>query len=537
MPSFEPMLEVTLKNYPKKNAAHVSYGTAGFRMKDDSLDYIVYRVGILAALRSQDKTAVIGVMITASHNPISDNGVKIVDPYGEMLEAHWEKFANKIINCSDEELAGVIQSIINESNINSSQTPQVYVGMDTRPSSKRLSAACLAGVETMGGKVADFGFVTTPQLHYMVWSYNSKSTHQPTMEGYYRKISDSFKRFLKLCKHTQSISAPVTIDGANGIGALKAGELQTYLGDSLSLKVVFDGTAGVLNDQCGADYVKSKQTSPVGLDTLAGERYASVDGDADRVVYYYKSKDDVFHLLDGDKLAILMTSYLKRLLNTSKMSDALALGLVQTAYANGASTDYITQQLDVPVACTKTGVKHLHHAALDYDIGVYFEANGHGTIVFSKSANNLIAEAASRADASTEEGVAVLKLHALSEIINQVVGDALSDIVVIEAILADENMSMEDWDKQYTDLPNVLTTVKVEDRSVIQTTNAERTVTNPEGLQAAIDNLVAQVSRGRSFVRPSGTENIVRVYAEAGTKDEANKLATGVVSLVKEMCN
>lgn len=30
--------------------------------------------------------------------------------------------------------------------------------------------------------------------------------------------------------------------------------------------------------------------------------------------------------------------------------------------------------------CTKTGVKHLHHAAQEFDIGVYFEANGHGTV-------------------------------------------------------------------------------------------------------------------------------------------------------------
>lgn len=34
----------------------------------------------------------------------------------------------------------------------------------------------------------------------------------------------------------------------------------------------------------------------------------------------------------------------------------------------------------VPVYCTKTGVKHLHHKAQEFDIGVYFEANGHGTV-------------------------------------------------------------------------------------------------------------------------------------------------------------
>ena len=31
----------------------------------------------------------------------------------------------------------------------------------------------------------------------------------------------------------------------------------------------------------------------------------------------------------------------------------------------------------------KTGVKYLHSRAREYDVGVYFEANGHGTAVFS----------------------------------------------------------------------------------------------------------------------------------------------------------
>lgn len=34
----------------------------------------------------------------------------------------------------------------------------------------------------------------------------------------------------------------------------------------------------------------------------------------------------------------------------------------------------------VPVACVPTGVKHLHHRAQEFDVGVYFEANGHGTV-------------------------------------------------------------------------------------------------------------------------------------------------------------
>ena len=37
-------------------------------------------------------------MITASHNDEPDNGVKLVDPHGEMLEASWEVIATKLAN-------------------------------------------------------------------------------------------------------------------------------------------------------------------------------------------------------------------------------------------------------------------------------------------------------------------------------------------------------------------------------------------------------------------------------------------------------
>ena len=63
----------------------------------------------------------------------------------------------------------------------------------------------------------------------------------------------------------------------------------------------------------------------------------------------------------------------------------LQVGIVQTAYANGASTQFMRDQLGVQVATTPTGVKYLHEEAVKFDIGIYFEANGHGTVLFSDS--------------------------------------------------------------------------------------------------------------------------------------------------------
>lgn len=470
------------------------YGTAGFRMEASLLKPIASRVGRLASyLSSSEQGKWIGVMITASHNPIQDNGVKIIAPDGGIPPLGWEELAVKVANCSEVGLTELLPL--------GRSKGRVILGRDTRPSGVELSELVQQGVLLHDSQVLDIGLCTTPQLHYLTLQLN---TSEPLELGflYQSWLIDAFAPF-----KTASTTFPsIVVDYANGVGYSTA---RSFLPQLLpNVKFINTGD-GILNENCGADHVKTNKRCP--LNALEdGTLHASLDGDADRLVIYYVDKNTTFCLLDGDRMATLMALYFQQ--EKRRRSLRLSIGVVQTAYANGASTEYIEKKLGIPVTFTSTGVKHLHRAAIAFDIGIYFEANGHGTVLFSNEARAAFPE--------------------ISNLVNQCVGDALSDLLLVIVVLEQLNMSPQEWYRLYSDKPNCLLKVPVQERSIFKVTDADRKLESPKGLQSKIDALIGPGCR--AFLRPSGTENVVRVFAEANTQTEADRLGTEIARLVQQ---
>jgi phosphoacetylglucosamine mutase len=62
---------------------------------------------------------------------------------------------------------------------------------------------------------------------------------------------------------------------------------------------------------------------------------------------------------------------------------------------------------------------------------------------------------------TAERKSAIEKLQALTELINQTVGDALSYLLLVETILINRQWTFKQWDQAYTDLQNRLMKVIV----------------------------------------------------------------------------
>mmetsp|Transcript_27105 Transcript_27105/g.38847 ORF Transcript_27105/g.38847 Transcript_27105/m.38847 type:complete len:673 (+) Transcript_27105:56-2074(+) len=643
----EDSLRTLLDTYPlpeqsstKSKSYYFEYGTAGFRYPCHLLPPVVVRMGLFASLRSYAYQSLpLGAMITASHNPAVDNGIKLADVgYGRMLDdSKWENYAVQLVNAATTDHAlTILKEIFAEAERKRKRklhtmyhgyAAVVHVGRDTRPSSLHLSRLFIrAATSIFFGKVhlVDHQVVTTPMLHFFVMYANSftlpqcllgaglaiTSTKGCTEEGYYAIIANAYVQLLLTKTHDPTSKAAaittkrITVDCACGVGSLKLECFLYYLEQLLQeneglpkthFTIVNGAHEGPLNDSCGAEFVQKNQLPPKlycsNSEALPTGRWCSLDGDADRIVFHYFNSSNRtatsmsqhqhsnntsggrFCLLDGDKIAVLVALFIReelqhllRFANLSEVQHPSSIpryGVVQTAYANGNSTAFLRDVAKIPVQIAKTGVKHVHACAEHhYDVGIYFEPNGHGTVLFSSTFyvflarmeqlllhDDVFSVCNSTNDVDQQRAtIALQRLRLLPLLINQAVGDAISDLFLVEAILHlwewEDVDDFHKWNSLYTELPSRQCKVKINDRSIIQMNENETQVVSPASLVHALELAVINSGNGscpskgkpRCFVRPSGTEDVVRIYAEAPTQHEADNLAKAAASAC-ELCD
>jgi phosphoacetylglucosamine mutase len=423
----EEPLKILLKKYPilvNKNDQkpfHYEYGTAGFRYHYTKLPPIMIRMAILATLRSlalskSSKNGFgVGIMITASHNPEQDNGMKISDYNGGMLHPNWEQMATILANKSNQEILSWLQGRNEKQHNNHQQQQQqqpigekknaiIHVGRDTRSHSYALSQIVIQTILALANcipqqhqpttiTIIDHGCITTPQLHYYVLRSNlhvvpnallSMSSAIGYQHDYLHGIVSSYLTLISTDDNNyddnndhgkRTKESVMLVDCACGIGGLKIPMFNELLQRCQMEKGIVTPSSsinhnkllqlipfnlphdGPLNHECGAEYVQKQQKFPtiytkdffnpgsIDDDKTTMEYVASLDGDADRIVFHYKDSKGKLVLLDGDKIAALVSSFLQQevdhLARVVQEAKSIRCGVVQTAYANGASTNYL----------------------------------------------------------------------------------------------------------------------------------------------------------------------------------------------------
>lgn len=479
----------------------VKYGTSGFRTHNSTILNISEKIGLAIAQLVYYKKESFGIMITASHNHHEDNGVKIMDQYGNMvtedIETYIEKYINEEFSNENMHFQPLVKIFNQDLDLIKEKNLKIYIGYDSRESSPDICKLIVKGILRTNN---DFPYVvyplvTTPELHFV-----------------FSGLSCSYNSYLK--NAVKQIQYPCIVDCANGIGAKRMLELKNKNIRLINTSWI---SPQMLNEKCSSDYVCSYHSLPCqsNLFDFDNSLRASLDGDADRVVFYY-SENKELHILNGDYIAALILTYLSKKLTSNT---SLEIGYIHTGYTNNACVEYVKslsfdKNINIHTSCAATGVKNLHYEAVKYDIGVYFEQNGHGNVIF---------------------GDGISDLDNLKCLFHPNIGDGILDLLSVLYILQTLKMDHKEWYSFFQPYESILSKQKVQDKNTFESSRDELTLFEPRILQNYIDDQC--IDSYRAFVRASGTENVVRLYVEGKEKTKVQEIHKNISNFISKNMN
>jgi phosphoglucosamine mutase len=402
-----------------------------------------------------------------------------------------------------------------------SHRPVAVVGRDPRASGEMLEAAVLAGLASAGADVLRAGVVPTPAVAHLTAELDAdlgvmiSASHNPMPDngiklfaagghklpdavedavqarlhsdhqrpvgervGRIRDLDDAGERYLR---HVLGAVPGLRLDGlrvvvdcANGAASVLAPEAYRRAGaEVVAIHAAPDGLN--INDGCGSTHLDVVRAAVAEHGAAIGVAH---DGDADRCLAVTGDGD----VVDGDHIMAV-----------------LALAMHEAGTLTGDTL--------VTTVMSNLG---LHLAMADAGITVRTTAVGDRYVLEELRAGGF-------ALGGEQSGHLVLPGHATT-------GDGILTALLLMSRMAATGRSLADLASVMVALPQVLLNVPVADKAGV--------AASPRVRDAVAEAESELGARGRVLLRPSGTEQLVRVMVEAPTEAGAQQLARRIADVV-----
>ncbi|MGT2667729.1 phosphoglucosamine mutase [Streptococcus rifensis] len=403
--------------------------------------------------------------------------------------------------------------------------PRVFVARDTRISGEMLESALIAGLLSAGIQVYTLGVIATPGVAHLVRTEKASAgvmisaSHNPAQDNGIKFFgSDGFKldddreaeiealldatedslprpsaqglgtlvdypeglrKYQEYLKSTGSDLEGMTValDAANGAAYKSAGHVFADL--NATITVIGDKPDGLnINDGIGS-------THPEALQTLVMEKGADIglafDGDADRLIAVDENGD----LVDGDRIMFIIGKYLSE-------QGQLAKNTIVTTVMSNLGFHKALDVQGISKAVTAVGDRYVVEEMRKNGYNLGGEQSGHVILM----------------DYNTT-------------------GDGQLTAVQLTKVMKETGLKLSELAAQVTIYPQKLVNIRVEN-------SIKDKAMDVPAIAAVIQKMEAEMNgNGRILVRPSGTEPLLRVMAEAPTDEEVNYYVDTIAEVVR----
>lgn len=413
--------------------------------------------------------------------------------------------------------------------------PTILIGRDTRLSGTLIESAMTAGFLSYGANVKLLGVIPTPAVAYLtkklkadasvvisashntfefngIKFFSNKGMKIPdSLEEEIEEVMESGKleeltaknekigvseiredlideyvyffrkNFDEDIENNNREGFKVLIDTANGATYKVAEKVFTSLG--IEHKIINNEPDGInINKNCGSTHLEMLQEEVVKGKFNLGIAY---DGDGDRCL----AVDENGNIIDGDKILAVISNYMKKNGTLNKNT------LVATVMSNLGLNKY-AEKNNIKFIQTNVGDRYVLEQMLKDGYNIGGEQSGH---------------------------VILLDYNPT--------GDGILTSLMLIKIILEENKTVSEVCNIVKIFPQVLVNAKVD-------SSKKDMYKDDKEIKQKIESIEKEFSgNGRTLIRPSGTEPLVRVMIEGENINEITKRANELAKLIEEKLN